>query len=112
MAGSTDTAVDRQARAYNARDLDAFVACYAEGVVIEDGDGNVLMTARDEMREQYGPFFAASPDLHAEIVSRMRVASYVVDEERITGSAEGDLHAVAVYRLNADGLIDHVRLLV
>jgi hypothetical protein len=35
-------AVERQVRAYNKRDVDAFVACYAESVVVEDGSGAVL----------------------------------------------------------------------
>jgi hypothetical protein len=90
---------------------DAFVACYAEGVVIEGGDGVVHMSGREELREQYGRLFARAPSLHGEIVTRIRVGSYVVDEERVTGRPDGELHAVAVYRLDCDSLIDRVRLL-
>ena len=104
-------AVDRQVRAYNEHDLDGFVDCYAVGVVVEDGDGVVLMSGRDEMRERYGRLFERAPDLHAEILTRIRVGSYVVDEERVTGRPDGDMHAVAIYRLDGDGLIDRVRFL-
>jgi hypothetical protein len=69
------------------------------------------MNGRDQMRERYGRLFDGSPDLHAEILTRIRVGSYVVDEERVTGRPDGDLHAVAVYRLDGDGLIDRVRFL-
>ena len=103
--------VDRQVRAYNAGDVDAFIACYAEGVVVEASDGAVAMSGREEMRERYSRLFASSPNLHAEIVTRIRVGSYVVDEELITGRASGDAHAVAIYRLDGAGLIDRVRLL-
>jgi hypothetical protein len=106
-----EDAVDRQVRAYNERDLDGFVDCYADGVVVEDGEGGVLMSGRDEMRERYGRLFASAPDLHAEILTRIRVGSYVVDEERVTGRPDGDMHAVVVYRLDDDGLIDRVRFL-
>jgi hypothetical protein len=44
-------------------------------------------------------------------VSRIRVGSYVVDEEHITGRLNEDLHAVAIYHLDEDGLIDHVRFM-
>jgi hypothetical protein len=106
-----EDAVERQVRAYNAHDVDEFVACYAEGVVIEDAEGNVLMNGRDDMRESYGRRFAEFPSLHAEIVARIRVGSYVVDEERVTGGPGGDVHAVAIYRLDSDGSIDRVRFL-
>ena len=106
-----EDAVDRQVIAYNAGDVDAFIACYAEGVVVESSDGAVVMSGREEMRDRYSRLFAGSPNLQAEIVTRIRVGSYVVDEERITGRRDGDAHAVAIYRLNADGLIDRVRFL-
>jgi hypothetical protein len=104
-------AVERQVRAYNERDVDAFVACYAEGVVVEDGDGVVLISGRDDLREKYGRLFASAPNLHGEIVTRIRVGSFVVDEERITGRPDGDVHAIAVYRLDGECLIDRVRFL-
>jgi len=69
-------------------------------VVIEDADGQPLLHGHDAMRERYGRLFAGSPDLHAEIVTRIRVGSYVIDEERISGRPDGDVHAVAIYRLD------------
>ena len=106
-----DNAVERQERAYNAHDLDGFVACYADDVVLENADGAVVIRGRDAMREQYGRLFATCPDVHAEVLTRIRVGSYVIDEERVTGRPEGEIHAVAIYRVAGDGLIDRVRLL-
>lgn len=104
-------AVERQLAAYNAGDVDAFVACYAREVVFEDADGGRHTTGRDEIRKSYGELFASSPNLRAEVPSRFRVGSYVVDEERVSGFPGGDVHAVAIYRLDHDGLIDRVRFL-
>jgi len=106
-----DDAVERQVRAYNAQDVERFVACYAEDVVIEDADGNVIMSGRHDMRDKYSHRFATSPNMRAEIVTRIRVGSYVIDEERVTGGPGGDVHAVAIYRLDSDGAIDRVRFL-
>jgi hypothetical protein len=104
-------AVEKQVEAYNAGDLDAFVACYAQEVVFEAADGGSQTSGRDELRQRYGALFDSAPNLHAEITSRIRVGSYVVDEERVNGFPGGDIHAVAIYRLNQEGLIDRVRFL-
>jgi hypothetical protein len=77
-------AVEKQVEAFNARDLDAFVACYTREAVIEDADGGVQMSGRDEIRKSYGELFESRPNLRAEILSRIRVGSYVVDEEDST----------------------------
>ena len=48
-------------------------------------------------------------DIGFTFIPFFRIGS--VDEERITGRAAGDAHAVAIYRLDGAGLIDWVRLL-
>ena len=103
-------AVERQLEAYNARDVERFVACFTDDVVVEDGEGRTLMTGRAEFREAYAAMFAASPALHCRVVSRARAGRYVVDEERVAGRGPEELHVLVVYRLRGD-LIEAVRLL-
>lgn len=103
-------AVEQQVDAYNLQDLDGFVACYAESIVIEDAEGHLLITGREAVREHYGSLFKRFPNRRATIESRIRVGSYVVDEERIVGAGGDEIHAVVIYRLDRDGLIDRVRL--
>ena len=108
--------VDAQLAAYNARDLDAFVACYTADCTIEDGAGLRLMTGHAEMRLRYQALFDGSPNLHCDIVSRVRIGSYVLDEECISGRLPGTrpvlTRAVAIYRIDRiAGLIAHVRFL-
>lgn len=104
--------VDAQLAAYNAHDVDAFMACYTADCVIEDGAGARLMTGHVEMRPRYQSLFANSPKLHCDIVSRVRIGSYVIDEERITGRVPDLRRAVVIYRIDrASGLIAHVRFL-
>ncbi len=43
-------AVEKQVEACNARDLDAFVACYTREAVIEDADGGAQMSGPDGTR--------------------------------------------------------------
>src|SRR5215470_3958845 len=107
--------VDAQLDAYNARNLERFLDCYAPDAVIEDGAGNVMMRGRDAMRAFYGQVFAQSPDLQCQIRQRIRVGQYVVDEEAISGlHLDGfptEVHGAAVYRVEG-GRIAHVRLLM
>jgi hypothetical protein len=100
--------VDAHVEAYNARDLDGFVACYAADCVIEDASGTVLARGHEELRARFDAVFRASPELHCEIVYRVRVGEYVVDEERITGRVGGDQHGVVISHVTGD-VIDHQR---
>jgi len=112
MSEQSPDAVERQVSAYNAGDLEGFLLCFAEGVVVEDADGNVRSTGRDALRESYGRLLAEHPDQEYEIVTRIRVDSWVVDEEHITGGPRGEVRAIAIYHLDGDGLIDRARFLV
>jgi hypothetical protein len=104
--------VQSQLEAYNARDLEAFLACYTPDCVIEDGEGSRMMAGHAEMRPRYAALFAGSPNLHCRIASRIRIGDYVLDEEEITGRVPDLRRAVAIYRIDrVTGLICHVRFL-
>jgi hypothetical protein len=100
--------VERRLHAYNARDVDGLLAAHADDCVVEDGEGEVLMRGREEMRAFYGALFARSPDLCCEVRGRVCVGSYVFDEERVTGGSTSEIHAMVAYRV-VEGLIRHVR---
>jgi len=103
--------VEEQLLAYNTRDLERFIAVYSTDIVIEDGENNLLMKGHDQMRERYGTLFATYPDLHCNLVSRVRIGKYVVDEEEITGrGSPTPVRAVVIYRIEADKIV-HARML-
>ena len=101
--------MQRQVEAYNAHDLDGFLACYAEDVVVEDARGAVTMRGKEELREAFGRLFSEFPAVHVEVPTRIRIGEYVIDEEQISGR-EQPLHAVVVYHVCDDG-IDHMRVI-
>ena len=116
MSAAEFDPVEAQLAAYNARDLDAFIACYTADCAIEDGEGTRIMTGHAEMRPRYQALFDGSPNLHCDIVSRIRIGAYVLDEESISGRLPGTQpvlrRAVAIYRIErTSGLIAHVRFL-
>ncbi len=101
-------AVDSQLSAYNARDLERFVGCFAASVVVTNGTGDVLAEGHDGLRAMYGPLFDASPELHASIANRSLVGNFVADHEEVTGfnlpGFPTSLQAIAVYEV-IDGAI-------
>lgn len=105
--------VDQQIDAYNRRDIDGFVACYAVTARVVQPDGSPLASGRDEIRARYAELFEQSPDLRAAISNRIEVGSVVIDEERVTGfvlpGMPSEIHAAVVYRV-ADGLIQEAHL--
>ena len=107
--------VQAQLEAYNRRDLEAFLACYAPDCRMEDGAGAVMAADREAMRPLYAALFANSPELHVDVPTRIVAGSYVLDEEYVTGAHlpgfPEEVHGVAVYHV-ADGLIRHVRVLM
>ena len=107
--------VQAQLDAYNARDLERFLACYAPEIVIEDGAGQRFAEGLDGLRALYGPLFANSPSLRVEVPTRIRAGEFVVDEERVVGvnlpGFPAEMHVAVAYRVR-DGKIVHVRLLM
>jgi hypothetical protein len=101
--------VQAQVDAYNAHDIDAFVAAYAEDVVITDATGRAIMQGTDTIREEYGAMFDASPDLTAEILGRIGAGEWTVDQERV--SRGGEVREVLVAYRVVDGLISRVLML-
>ncbi|MFF9867553.1 nuclear transport factor 2 family protein [Streptomyces sp. NPDC013953] len=102
---SPEEIVDGQLAAYNARDLERFLGFYAEDVpVLAFPSGEVLADrSGPAFRERYAALFAASPDLHAELVSRVTHGRLVIDQERVTGfMGDEERAAVAVYEVGPE----------
>src|SRR5690606_26002969 len=84
----TDLA-QRQLDAYNAHDLERFVACYHPEVEVRDFPaGELRLRGHADLRERYGPLFER-PELHAELVARMTLGAVVIDQERVRGLRDG-----------------------
>lgn len=95
--------VQRQLDAYNARDLERFVAEYSDDVqVFRPPAAEPVLSGKQAFAAHYAKNRFCLPQLRAELVSRMVVGSTVVDHERITGLQEGVLEAIVVYRVAGD----------
>ncbi|MFB9905471.1 nuclear transport factor 2 family protein [Allokutzneria oryzae] len=102
------TVVDRQLAAYNAHDLEGFLATYAEDVHLAAHGGRTIK-GREEMRGLYAEQFAQK-QCRAEVVGRLMERGWVVDHEVAHGLGGEPRRVLVAYRVR-DGLIDRVEFL-
>ena len=105
---SAGDVVQRQLDAYNAQDMDAFLATYAPDCVIADLNGAVTQNGRDEIHARYKAMFAQYPQNKARLVNRIAKGDVVIDHEDVSRGPDGPrLEAVAIYTVK-NGLIARV----
>ncbi len=93
--------VQTQLAAYNARDLSAFLATYAEDAQLFEHPSRLLASGEAQIRERYAARFA-EPNLHAVVIKRMVMGNFVIDPERITRTypeGTGVQDAIAMYEV-------------
>ena len=92
--------VQQQVNGYNARNIDAFLAPYAEDVEIYRFPNTLISKGKTKMIDTYKKLFEKTPDLHCEIVNRIINGNTIIDHERITGfSNKSIIKTVAVYKI-------------
>ncbi|MEV8374456.1 nuclear transport factor 2 family protein [Kribbella sp. NPDC056861] len=106
-ATATETAasrvVGRVHAAFEAHDLEAFLAMYSPTAQLQFADGPV-MRGRRSLREHYRPQFEAG-ECERVLVQRMLVGDWVIEQTLTNGTP-----TVALYQVQ-DGLITEVRFL-
>lgn len=92
--------VQGQLDAYNAHNLDAFVAYFGEAVQVYSPPHTLRLSGREALRSQYAALFAQAPEVRAQVVHRMTEGRFVVDHEAVTGLPGGrSLQAFALYEV-------------
>jgi hypothetical protein len=100
--------VQRQLDAYNAHDLDAFCACFADDVrTWRMPDTAPALAGKAALRAFYAEQRFAIPTLRAELLARIALGDKVIDHERVHGLRPEPSEVAAIYRI-ADGLIADV----
>ena len=80
--------VQQSLEAYNARDIEAFMALFDEDIEMYNfQDPEVAVKGIKAVREVYQRMFDASPELHSKILNRIVFDNKVIDYEYITGAS-------------------------
>jgi len=90
----------QQLNAYNAQDIEAFLAPYSDSVKVFNFPDQLQYTGIDNMRNGYANFFKETPNLHCEVTERIVLGNTVIDREIVTGFSDGwVLEAIAIYKI-------------
>ncbi|WP_211440811.1 nuclear transport factor 2 family protein [Collimonas humicola] len=106
---SAEDIVQKQLDAYNARDMDAFLATYADEAELFGFPNTPSAKGKEEMRKRYTVRFSDTL-LHCIIVKRIVMGNTVIDHERVRVTlpeGPGVMEAIAIYEVH-DGKIAKV----
>jgi hypothetical protein len=97
-----ESVVQRQLDAYNAHDIDALMAAYAEDIELFEHPAKLLARGAAQVRERQAARLA-EPNLHAKLVKRMVMGSIVIDQEVVTRTfpeGPGKIELIATYQVH------------
>src|SRR6267378_1383971 len=101
MSDDPEAVVQRQLDAYNARDVEAIVATYAEDAQQFEHPSRLLASGSAELRERFAVRFK-EPNLHATLARRIVMGHLVIDHEKVTRTfpeGTGSIELVATYEV-------------
>jgi len=101
-----EAVVQKQLDAYNAHNLDALMATYAEDAQQFEHPAKLLASGAAQIRERFAARFQ-EPNLHAALVKRIVAGNVVIDHEHVTRTfpeGTGKIELVAIYEIQ-DGKI-------
>ncbi|MEY8848837.1 nuclear transport factor 2 family protein [Psychroserpens sp. XS_ASV72] len=95
---TVEAIVQRNLEAYNNRDIDAFMADYAEDVKLYAYPNTLQTEGKEAMRKSYKDWFEGVPDLRAFVKKRIVFKNKIIDEEQVTANGQ-IINAVAIYEV-------------
>lgn len=88
-----------QLDAYNSRNIEGFLAPYAEDVKIYTFPNELIMEGKEAMRKSYGAMFQKTKNLHCSLVNRVVMGDTVIDKEYVVGFGEDAVEVIAIYKI-------------
>ena len=112
LSTTPESVVQRQLDAYNARDIDALMATYADDAQQFEYPATLLTAGATQVRERTAARFR-EPNLHARLIRRIVMGQTVIDHEEVTRTfpeGTGRIELVAIYEVR-DGKIATARFI-
>ena len=93
--------VQEQLDAYNAKDIERFMRCWADDCQYYAFPSQVLAEGAEQIRQRHVERFR-EPHLHGRLIHRMSVGNLVIDQEVVTRDfPEGEVDVIAIYEIEA-----------
>jgi hypothetical protein len=96
-----ESVVQQQLDAFNARDIDALLAVYADDAQLFEHPAKLVAHGSAELRPRFTLRFQET-NLHAALLKRIVAGSMVVDHERVTRTfpeGAGQIELVMIYEV-------------
>jgi hypothetical protein len=100
-ATTPESTVQWQLDAFNARDIDALLAVYADDAQLFEHPSKLVAQGSAELRQRFTQRFQ-EPNLHAALLKRIVAGSTVVDHEKVTRTfpeGAGQIELVMIYEV-------------
>lgn len=101
MTSDTELPVQKQLEAYNARDIEAFMAWWADDCQYFAFPSTLLASSAAEIRERHVERFK-EPDLYGRLLTRIVVGNIVIDHETVTRNfpeGKGEVDVACIYEI-------------
>ncbi|WP_418136607.1 nuclear transport factor 2 family protein [Agrobacterium sp. El2ro-1b] len=101
MNNEIELPVQKQLEAYNARDIDAFMAWWADDCQYYAFPATLLAGNAAEIRVRHIERFK-EPDLYGELLTRVIVGNVVIDHETVTRNfpeGKGEVDVACIYEV-------------
>lgn len=101
MSSTPEAVVQRQLEAFNARDVDALLATYADDAELFEHPAKLLACGAAVLRERFTARFQEA-NLHAALQRRIVLGNFVFDHELVTRTfpeGPGTLEVVMIYEV-------------
>lgn len=102
-----ESVVQRQLDAYNAHDVEAIVAVYADDAQQFEYPDTLVAAGAAQLRERFALRFA-EPNLHATLLNRIVMGNVVIDHESVSRTfpeGAGRLELVAIYEVKLGRIV-------
>jgi len=112
-ADSAETVIKRNVDAYNAHDIHAFMATFANDAEIYEFPAKLLMKGSSQIEDFYANKRFNDPTLHLDIANRIVMDHIIVDHEKIVMAypeGPGRFEAIATYEVQG-GKIQKITLI-
>lgn len=103
MTITAEAVVQRQLDAYNARDVDALLAVYADDAELYEHPDKLLARGSAALRERFSMRFQ-EPNLRATLMRRIVMGETVIDHEEVTRTfpeGPGRIQLIMIYEVKS-----------
>lgn len=95
---SPEMLVQQQLNAYNAHNLEAFLAPYSEDVELYEFPNSQFAKGKENMRKTY-QFVEKTPKLYCKLLNRIVMGNTIIDHEEVWGFGDKPFYGVAIYTI-------------